>query len=163
LGRHKPCPKLIFIKETVNPLNVPISLCPHIDKEKPKGYYITAQRLFPEGQPVIFRQQFAGYMNHLILTLAHQSTWNTLLKMVLHAPLLDGVPVNWLAPIKQYRMGTGVRFYLPGSILKPGSAEDEKIETMGIIRRAWFKSGDIIYVDIPLIDANVLLGKKELK
>ena len=141
----------------MKPITVPISICPHIVDGCPHGYYIIAQRLFQQ-QPILFRQQFVGFTKNLIFTLAHSGKWDTLLKMAINVPHLDTIPVSWLAPVKMYPTGTGVRFYLPGTILKPTSAGCVKINTMGGLHIA----GEIYYLNVPKLNADVLLSRKEL-
>ena len=143
----------------MKPIPVPISLSPHIVDGKPRGYYIIAQRLFPKERPILFRQQFVGFTQNLVFTIAHPGKWDTLLKMAIYVPHLEPASVSWLSATKMYPAGTGVRIYLPGTILKPTTAGVKKVETMGSLCRV----GDIYYLDIPKLNADILLGRKELQ
>jgi len=156
-------PPRCHFREIMKPIPVPISICPHIVDGNPRGYYIIAQRLFQE-QPILFRQQFVGFTKNLVFTLAHPGKWDTLLKMAIYVPNITNIndyvlPVSWLAPVKMYPTGTGVRFYLPGTILKPTSAECVKIDTVGSLHKA----NEIYYLNVPKLNADVLLGRKELE
>ena len=142
----------------MKPITVPVSICPHIADGNPRGYYIIAQRLFQQ-QPILFRQQFVGFTRNLVFTLAHPGDRDTLLKMAIKVPHLDTASVSLLAPVQMYPTGTGVRFYLPGTILKPTSAGCVKIDTMGGL----YKVGEIYYLNVPKLNADILLGRKKLK
>lgn len=146
-------------------IKIPITISPHFSQGVPRGYYIIAQRLFPKERPILFRQQFVGFTQNLVFTMAHPGKWDTLLKMAIYIPTLGDfyVSVSWLSTTKMYPMGTGVRIYLPGTILKPSSAGCKKIETMGSLSLAGGRGQEIYYLDIPKLNADILLGRKELK
>jgi len=93
--------------------------------------------------------------------MAHPSEWDSLVKVAVYAPVLGGKPVSWFSTVQQYLQGTGVRFYLPGSVLRPASAGS--IEMMGDLCKASYGSGDVYYISIPRIDGDIILGRRELK
>jgi hypothetical protein len=93
--------------------------------------------------------------------MTHPSEWNSLVKAAVYAPVLDGKPVSWFSTVQQYLQGTGLRIYLPGSVLCPVS--DRKIETMGDLCKASYGSGDVYYISIPLIDGDIILGRRKLE
>ena len=139
-------------------IKVPISLSPHIVDGKPRGYYIIAQRLWQQ-QPILFRHQFVGFTKNLVFTVAHPGHLDSVLKMAVYNPHLNDAPVSWISKAKMYPAGTGVRIYLPGSILKPTSAGVKKIETMGCLCVVQ----EIYYLNVPKLNADILFGRKELE
>lgn len=145
----------------MNPIRIPITISPHIIGDKPRGFYILAHSLWGKDKPIIFRQQFVGFQGSLILTMAHPSEWTSLVKATIYASVMNGKPISWFSSVQQYPQGTGVRFYLPSGILPPTSAG--KIETIGIIGKASYGSGSVVYISIPRIDGDIILGRKELK
>ena len=155
-------PPLPFLGGEMN-IRVPITISPHVIAGKPSGYYILVHSLWKDAKPKIFRDQFAGlHDNCLILTMAHPSEWDSLLKAIIHTHKAVGKPSCWFAAVKQTRMGTGLRFYLPGTILKPKLAESKAIKARGTVRKAIYGSGDLVYVSVPKIDGDILLGRGDL-
>lgn len=146
----------------MRPIPVPITLSPHIVDGKPRGFYVIVQSLFPKEQPIIFREQFVGFTQNLVFTVAHPGEQDTLLKMALYSPTIGDKPVTWLSTTKQYPAGKGLRIYLGGSILKPASADYKKYQTMGVVHKSGTQRGGIVYVDVPKLDGDILLGRKEL-
>jgi len=146
----------------MRPIPVPVTLSPHIVDGKPRGFYVIVQSLFPKEQPIIFRQQFVGFTQNIVFTIAHPGKLDTLLKMALYSPTLGSKPVTWLSQIKQYPAGRGLRIYLPGSILKPASAGCKKVDMLGVVLKSAGDQGGILYLDIPKLNSDILLGRKEL-
>ena len=149
----------------MEPVRVPVTLSPHIVNDKPRGYYLLAQRIFPQGAPILRRQQFVGFNGRLIVTVSRHRTWDNFLKMGIHARELDGQAITWLDQCKLYPMAMGFRMYIPGTILKPASAGSEKVESIGILReQKWGgNTASTFYLEIQKIDADILLSRKELK
>lgn len=149
----------------MNPISVPVTFSPHIVNGKPRGYYLLVQSLFPNGAPILRRDQFVGFMGgHLIVTVSRHHTWNTLFRMAIH-PQWDEHSVTWLDSCKLYRMSKGFRMYIPGTVLCPTSAESKKVETMGIFKK-WTYGGGIepmFFVELPVVSAEVLLGKERFE
>lgn len=147
----------------MNPFRVPITISPHVVEGKPRGYYIIVHSLWKDKQPIIFRDQFVGFHKDcLIFSMAHPSEWSSFPKVVIHTAGVSELPRCWLSSVRQTRMGTGVRFYLPGTILKPASLKAKAVETIGAVYKAVYGSGDLIYVSIPIISGDILLGRGEL-
>ena len=148
----------------MTPLRVPITISPHTIEGKLQGHYILVHSLWKDTQPVIFKDQFAGYYRgSLILTMAHPSEWRSFVQAVIHSSRAsEDKPSCWLAAVKMTRMGTGVRYYLPGTVLKPNPGAGT-IKLMGLISKASYGSGDVIYVVIPKIDGDILLGRGKLE
>jgi len=146
----------------INPIRIPVTLSPHIVKGKPRGYYVLAQRLFTNGSPHLVRRQFVGFTDCLIITTAHEYKWDSLLKMAIHVPFIDDKPVTWLSAVPIYPIPMGFRAYIPGTVIKPTSAGQEKTETIGIFQR--FQAGkiDLFYLEVPKLSAGVLLGEDDL-
>jgi len=144
-------------------VRIPITLSSHIVNGKPRGFYLLAQRLFPNGAPSLTKQQYIGFNGRLFVTVEHDRTWDTLLKVALHAEKLNDKHISWLTPTPIYPMPKGFRAYIPGTIIKPASAESQKVEGIGVFRRAIFGvSRDAYYLEILKLTAEVLLGRKEL-
>jgi len=144
-------------------VRIPVTLSPHIVNGQSRGFYLLAQKLFPNGAPTLSKQQFIGFNGQLIVTVEHDRTWDTLLKIALHASKLNDESVTWLTPTPIYPMPKGFRAYIPGTIIKPASAGVEKVEGIGVFRRAVFGvSKDVYYLEILKLSAEVLLGRKEL-
>lgn len=148
----------------MQPIKIPISLCPHIVEGKPRGYYLLAQWLFPKGAPRLVKQQFLGFNGQLLVTVEHDGTWDSLLKIALFVENLNGKRVTWLTKTPIYTMPLGFRAYIPGTILKPISADVAKITTTGVFKKESFGvSKDLYYLEIPKITAGILFGREELK
>jgi hypothetical protein len=114
-----------------------------------------AQRLFPNGSPILAKAQWIGFNGQcLILTVDYPFENDTLLKMAIRCPF-----ATWLAPAKLWPMSKGFKSYIPGTILKPESAEAAKIETTGVFTRY---SG-LFFLKILILDGEVLLGRKGLQ
>lgn len=137
-----------------------VTFSPHIVEGKPRGYYLIMPYLFPNGTPILRRDQFAGFDGRgLIVTLSRHNAWNTLKHMAIQIPKL----ATWLGTCRLYVQKHGVRIYLPSSVLKPTPAE-EKRELRAELLKESFGAGvaDLWYVRIPGVDADVLLGRKKL-
>jgi len=150
-----------------NPIRIPVSLSPHIVNGKPRGYYVLAERLFAKNKnPHLVRNQFVGVAKSLVISVSHNSTWDTLLEMSISIPHLPSAPqranrVYWLDKAKLYPINMGFRAYVPGSVLKP-EPDAEKIETMGEFKRFQMGTTDLFYLEIPIITLDILLGKEKL-
>ena len=138
----------------MGPIRIPVTLSPHICGGSPRGYCVLAQRLFPNGAPILAKAQWMGFQDGLIITVDHPAECDTLLKMAIRFP-----SVTWLAPAKLWPMSKGFKSYIPGTILKPESAEASKIEVTGVFQQ---KEG-LFYLSIPALDGEVLLGRKALQ
>jgi hypothetical protein len=143
----------------MNLIRIPVTLSPHIVKGSPRGYYVLAQRLFPNGAPILAKAQWIGFNGALVITVEHPHEWDSLLKMAVKCPDFIEGRVSWLAPAKVWPMSKGFRTYIPGTILKPKPAEASKVESMGTFQQV----GSIFYLSIPAIDGEVLLGRKEIE
>lgn len=136
-------------------IRVPVSLSPHIIGGKPRGFYLLVQRLFPNGAPILRKQQWLGFNGRCLqVTVDYSPDCDSLLKMAIRYPA-----VTWLAPAKLWPMAMGFKSYIPGTILKPESAEVGKVETMGVFKQ----ESDLFFLEIPLLDGEILLGRKELR
>jgi hypothetical protein len=140
-------------------IRIPTTLSPHIVNGVARGYYVLAQKIFPDGAPVLRRAQFIGFCGNLILTFASPNEWDTLMKMGVQCQQLLDQPVSWLAASKLWPMAKGFRSYIPGSILKPRS--NLKITCTGIVKKHLHGAGvaPIFYLEIPSISADVLMGR----
>lgn len=145
-------------------VKIQTTLSPHIVDGKPRGYYLIAQRLFTHGLPILRRDQFVGFSRGLVVTIERHRTWQSLLDIGLRAQSLGGQSVSWLGKIKMYQMSAGFRMYIPGTILKPTSADSKKIETWGIFDKEIYGAGisPLYYLKVPIVTAEVLLGKERL-
>lgn len=143
-------------------IQIPVTLSPHIVDNKPRGYYILGQRLFPRGAPELRKDQFVGFNGSLIISIARHNTWNSILAMGLYASRLHNRNITWLGEAMVYPMSKGFRIYVPGTTLKPSSA-GKKIETIGVFRMHEFCGVEpLFYLEIPKINADILLGKEQL-
>lgn len=148
----------------MNPIRIPVTMSPHIVDGNPRGYYLLAQRLFPNGAPILRKDQFVGFNGSLIVTVARHNTWDTLMDMNVYARDIGKNTAAWFGKTKLYPMNKGFRMYIPGTILKPPSAEAVCKQTTGIFSQFRFYGGvdDLYYLEIPSIGGDVLLGRKEL-
>jgi len=143
----------------MEPIRIPVSLCPHVVKGKPRGYYVLCQRIFPRGAPILVKQQFVGFCGALVITANHPPQSDSVLKMAIYCPMLGGEGVTWLGGAPIYPMPMGFRAYVSRDILGPTTAEARKVETTGIFMR----NGDVFYVKIPLLSGDVMLGRKGIE
>lgn len=153
----------------MNPIKIPVTISPHIVNGKPRGYYIIAERLFTKSNPHLIRKQFLGIARGLIISVGRDIHWDSLLKMSIHIPeviyTIGGCGINkilWLSPTKIYPFNMGFRAYIPGTVLKPESAEAKKIQTMGFFKRFQIGTTDLLYLEVPLITPDIMLGKTKL-
>lgn len=144
----------------MEPVKIPISICPHFTKGKPRGHYILAKRLFQTGQPILVKQQFIGYNGFLFVTVVHPYEWDTTFKIVMCCPLLNDVGVKWLGTTHLTPLAGGFKAYLPEHILK--AKKPGRIEGIGVFREYEAPGFNIYYLEIPKLTAEVLLGRKEL-
>lgn len=150
----------------MNPIKIPVTISPHIVNGKPRGYYIIAERLFTKGNPHLIRTQFVGHtQDGLIISVGRHIKWDTLYKLGIQVPHLEAMEqkrVIWLSPTKIYPFNMGFRAYIPGTVLKPESAEAKKIQTMGFFKRFQIGTTDLLYLEVPLITPDIMLGKTKL-
>lgn len=145
----------------MEPVKIPISLCPHFSQGKPRGYYILAKRLFTEEQPILARRQYVGYNGFLFVTVVHPNQWNTTFKMVMNCSQMDSRSITWLGSVPIYLLRGGFKAYLPEHILK--AKKPGRIEGVGIFRKYTAPGFSCYYLEIPKLTAEVLLGKEKLK
>jgi len=142
-------------------VTIPVSICPHFSQGKPRGHYLLAKRLFLEDQPILARQQYAGFNGFLFVTVARPLSWRTTFRTAISIPRLDGRDIQWLGAVSLYGMKGGFKVYLPESILK--AKNPGRIEDVGIFRKYVAPGFDCYYLEIPKLTAEVLLGRKELE
>ena len=143
-------------------VTVPISICPHFSQGKARGHYLLAKRLFiGEDQPILVRQQYAGFNGFLFVTVVHPNWWNTTFKTAISIPRMDGRNIQWLGAVLLYQLKGGFKVYLPETILK--ATKPGRIEGVGIFRKYQAPGFSCYYLEIPKLTAGVLLGKEELK
>ena len=144
----------------MEPVYIPISICPHFSQGKPRGHYILAKRLFREHQPILARQQFVGFNGFLFVTVVHPGLWDTTFKIANYIPKMDGREIIWLGSVNQYKMSGGFKTYLPEVVIK--AKKLGRIEGTGIFRKYEIQGIEFYYLEIPKITGKVLLGKEEL-
>lgn len=146
----------------MNVIRTPVTLSPHFVKGKPGGYYVVVTRLFPNGNPPLLRRQFVGVGRHLILSVGRNNTWDSVIKMQVNVPKIDGEDIIWLSSTKLYPINMGFRVYIPGRVWKPKSAEARKVQTIGEFRRFEFGTTDLFYLEVPKVTKNVIYGTEDL-
>lgn len=145
----------------MEPIRIPISICPHFSAGKPRGTYILAKRLFREGNPILAKQQWVGFNGFLFITVVHPSLWNSIFKITNYIKELDGQKIIWLGGCHLTNLAGGFKAYLPEYILK--ATKPGRIECTGIFRKYEAPGFEIFYLEIPKLSADVLFGRKELK
>ena len=146
----------------MEPVTIPISICPHFSQGKGRGHYILAKRLFlGEDQPILVRQQYVGFNGFLFVTVVHPNWWDTTFKTACMIQEMDKQPIIWLGTVPLYGLRGGFKVYLPETILK--AVKPGRIEGVGIFRKYKAPGFDCYYLEIPKLTAEVLLGKEELK
>lgn len=137
---------------------------------KPRGYYLLAQRLFQRGAPILRKQQWIGFADRLVVTVDYPVEYDSLLKMVVGCTTVGTGPViggdrrtvTWLASAKLWPMAKGFKTYIPSSILTPTSSPCggvyKAIHTHGLFSTTEMLS----WLEIPILDGEVLLRRKEL-
>ena len=145
----------------MEPIHIPVSICPHFSGGKARGHYILAKRLFPEGSPILVKQQFCGFNGFLFITVVHPPQWNTSFKMAIHVKELDERKVLWLGGCHLTNLAGGFKVYLKEDIIK--TKKPGRIECTGIFRKHVSPGFEIYYLEIPKLSADVLLGRKDLK
>lgn len=155
-----PCPPA-FSGLFMEAIKIPISICPHFSQGKARGHYILAKRLFKEDQPILVRQQYVGFNGFLFITVVHPAQWNTSFKIASHISVMDNRSIIWLGAAPLYSLPGGFKVYLAEHILK--AKKPGRVEGIGIFRKYSAPGFDCFYLEIPLLSAEVLLGKKELK
>lgn len=142
-------------------IKIPVSICPHFSGGKPRGHYILAKRLFTKSQPILNKQQFVGFNGFLFLTVVHPNQWDTTFKMGFRVLKMDQQSIIWLGTTHLYPLKGGFKAYLPESILQ--AKEPGRIEDVGVFRKFEAPGFEIFYLEIPKLNAEVLLGRKELR
>jgi len=145
----------------MEPVTIPISICPHFSQGKPRGHYLLAKRLFRNEQPILVKQQFVGYNGFLFVTVVRPPGSDTTFKIANRIQVMDGRSIIWLGSVHQYLLRGGFKVYLPEHILK--AKEPGRIEGIGIFRKYQAPGFSCYYLEIPKLSAEVLLGRKELK
>ena len=142
-------------------VTIPISICPHFSQGKPRGFYILAKRLFRDNQPILVKQQFVGYNGFLFVTVVLPAKCDTTFKIASRIQEMDGRSIIWLGSAHQYLLPGGFKTYLTEDILK--AKEPGRIEGVGIFRKYEAPGFSVYYLEIPMLTAEVLSGRKELK
>ena len=145
----------------MQPIHIPVSLCPHFSDGKPRGHYILAKRLFREGSPILVKQQFVGFNGFLFVTVVRPALWNTTFKIASHIKELDERKVIWLGGVHLTSLAGGFKVYLTEDIMK--AKEPGRIESTGIFRKHEAPGFECYYLEIPKLSADVLFGRKELE
>ena len=151
----------IFWNYKMEPIHIPVSICPHFSEGKARGHYILAKRLFREGSPILVKQQYVGYNGFLFITVVHPSLWNTVFKMAIHIKELEDRKIIWLGGCHLTNLAGGFKVYLPEDVLK--AKEPGRIEGTGIFRKHVSPGFEIYYLEIPKLSADVLFGREVLK
>ena len=141
-------------------VKIPISICPHFSQGKPRGHYILAKRLFTKSQPILAKQQYVGFNGFLFVTVVHPAKWDTTFKMACAVLEIDQQPIKWLGTTHLTSLSGGFKAYLPEHILK--AKEPGRIEGVGVFRKYEAPGFEIFYLEIPKLNAEVLLGRKDL-
>lgn len=145
----------------MEPVRIPVSICPHFSQGKPRGHYVLAKRLFSGEQPILARRQYVGYNGFLFITAVHPNQWDTIFKIANQIREMDGRNIIWLGTTRLYPMRRGFKAYLSEHILKaetPG-----RVEGVGIFRKYKALGFECYYLELPTLSAEVLLGKEKLK
>ena len=145
----------------MEPVKIPISICPHFSQGKGRGHYILGKRLFLNDQPILVRRQYAGFNGFLFVTVVHPNQWNTTFRMAMNCSQMDGRSITWLGTVPLYSLRGGFKVYLPEHILK--AKKPGRIEGVGIFRKYQAPGFSCYYLEIPKLTVGVLLGKEELK
>ena len=142
-------------------VTIPISICPHFSQGKARGHYLLGKRLFLHGQPILVRRQYVGFNGFLFVTVEHPNWWDTTFKTACMIQEMDGQHIKWLGSVPLYQLKGGFKVYLPETILK--AKKPGRIEGVGIFRKYKAPGFECYYLEIPKLNADVLLGKEELK
>ena len=145
----------------MEPVTIPISICPHFSQGKARGHYLLAKRLFLQDQPILVRHQYVGFNGFLFVTVVHPNQWNTIFKIASQIPQIDDRKIIWLGTVPIYGLKGGFKAYLPETILK--AKNPGRIEGVGIFRKYEAPGFTCYYLEIPKLTAEVLSGRKELK
>lgn len=145
----------------MEPVKIPISICPHFSQGKPRGHYILAKRLFSGSVPILVKQQFVGYNGFLFVTVARPPESDTTFKIANRIQKMDGRNIIWLGTAHQYPLPGGFKTYLTEDIMK--AKKPGRVEGIGIFRKYTAPGFDCYYLEIPKLTGEVLLGRGELK
>lgn len=145
----------------MEPVTIPISICPHFSGGKPRGHYLLAKRLFLNDQPILVKQQYVGFNGFLFVTVVYPYKWNTTFKIACAINEMDKQPIKWLGTVPLYGLKGGFKVYLPEHILK--AKKPGRVEGVGIFRKYQALGFACYYLELPKLTAEVLTGRKELK
>jgi len=85
------------------------------------GKYYRMYRVFGRGRSVnVQKIQFAGLVGdppRPVLTFGRPKDIDTVLAIDLLKTTIAGERVKWLDAVKAYRLGTGMKYYIPGSLI----------------------------------------------
>jgi len=156
------CPNTGFVEEEkIEPIKIPISICPHSSAGKIRGWYVLAKRLFRGDDPILFKHQFLGFNGNLIVSV-QQAAIRSLFQMATKYPKLEDRDITWLGKVSLFRLKGGFKVYIPGEYLEVENPT--RVETVGIFRcHTAYNRKLFYYLEIPAITAEVLLGRKALK
>lgn len=144
----------------MQPIHIPVSLCPHFSQGKARGYYLLAKRLFPNGSPILNKQQWIGWNGFLFVTVFHPPQWDSIFKIANFIKKLDEREIIWLGGCHLTNMTGGFKVYLPEYVMKP--KKPGRIECTGIFRKHESLGFECFYLEIPKLNADILLERKEL-
>ena len=142
-------------------VRIPISICPHFSQGEPRGHYVLAKRLFNNEPPILVKQQFVGFNGFLFVTVLHPYQWDTTFKISSHIRAMEGRRIIWLGSVNLHPIPRGFKVYLPEHILK--AEKPGRIEGVGIFRKCTALGFECYYLELPMLSAEVLLGKEKLK
>lgn len=145
----------------MEPVKIPVSICPHFSQGKPRGHYVLAKRLFTGDQPILIKQQYVGFNGFLFVTVVHPNQWDTTFKIAHQIREMDGRKIIWLGTARLYPMGGGFKTYLPEHVLK--ADKPGRVEGVGIFRKYKAPGFECYYLELPMLPVEVLLGRRKLK
>lgn len=102
-----------------------------------------------------------GFNGFLFVTVVRPRDWTTTFRTAIQISELDGRKIIWLGPANLYPLKGGFKIYLPESILK--AKKPGRVEGIGIFRKYKALGFECYYLEFPKLNADILLGKAELK
>jgi hypothetical protein len=96
----------------MNPILTTCSISNHRDG----GRYYKLPRLFGKERPEIKKIQFVGLAGNPgcpVLTVARPIDVESVLSLSLMNITVDKIPVMWIGGVKCYKVGTGLKYYIP--------------------------------------------------
>ena len=154
----------------MKPIKIPISICPHTSAGKLRGWYALAKRLFVEDDPILVKRQFMGFnwfekqAGCLLLTVVRprEDSKFSMFEQITKYSQLEDKNITWFGQCSLFPLKGGFKVYIPEGHLKVENPK--RVETVGVFRRHdTFNHKSVFYLEIPVITAEVLLGRKELK